>query len=253
MDDYIRENNRKQARNLLEAYIPWPLLEPYEKGIWESWLEAMENPNAKDSVVLFRGLDKAEHTFKKVDANGEVVELSLIPSMLSYNQGSYTRRLRSIATSREKNGLPESTIVEAKKIPLFYPQLAQHASDPKASPFISFTTSIHTANSFNDKGGIVAIKIDRRRALPNYKGLNGEFEYLVPMIVFPDEVIHYQNAPEKNLADFMDALKKKIKTGIPEKGETHKDFEVRSRENVGLILLESLKSAPKSCKLLVGK
>lgn len=208
LDDLILKNDRKGVKQLLEAYLPWTVMEPVEANTWKIWLEAIEHPDQKNTTVAFRGLkydtDKIQ---RRQTTQGEIY--GFMSTVLTKNQGSYTRRLRSLVTNREKNGdiglkAKNSDILSVKVTD----QMTAHAKDPVASSFISFTYDPSVARRFMGEnqtkqvkgenisvpyGGILVVKMDSRRMIPNIPSMySTEIELLAPLIVFPDEVVAYK-------------------------------------------------------------
>jgi hypothetical protein len=73
--------------------------------------------------------------------------------------------------------------------------MSLHATTASRSPMLSFTLNPGTAHAFTEAGGgSLMIQIDSRRALPNLHGLSSEYEVLVPLIVFPDEIVHLERS-----------------------------------------------------------
>jgi len=86
-------------------------------------------------------------------------------------------------------------------------QMTAHARNPVASSFISFTYDPRVASGFMGQninkqikgetvsvpyGGLLVVKMDSRRMIPNIPSMYGnEIELLAPLIVFPDEVVKY--------------------------------------------------------------
>ena len=61
----------------------------------------------------------------------------------------------------------------------------QYDSQNPASPFVSVTTRREVAEQFSD----VIATIETDRAIPNSKNILGEQEYLVPLVINPNEII----------------------------------------------------------------
>ncbi len=189
LNDLVAKNDRKGVRSLLEQYLPWELMTPSERVMWTQWLEAIEHPDPGRSRILYRGMDD---DLVMRNAEGKAYTLSKV---LTSNQGNYTRRLRSLEASREKI---------AKKfefpgdISLEY-LLKAHADEPYASQFISYSVEPGVALRFGSKKAAI-VKVDERRLVPNiFSRFGGEFEYLAPVILFPDEVVHYQEVAKEYL------------------------------------------------------
>ncbi|WP_374073238.1 hypothetical protein [Bdellovibrio bacteriovorus] len=231
LDDLILKNDRKGVRQMLEAYLPWSVMEPVEANTWKIWLEAIEHPDASKTTVAFRGLkydtDKIQ---RKQTANGEVY--GFMSTVLTKNQGSYTRRLRSLSTNREKNGdigfKVHGENIRSTKIT---DQMTAHARNPVASSFISFTYDPSVAHRFMGQnvtkqvkgenvsvpyGGLLVVKMDSRRMIPNVPSMySNEIELLAPLIVFPDEVVKYKEGSFTNEYSFANFVKEiSDRTGI---------------------------------------
>lgn len=208
LDDLIMKNDRKGVADMLRAYLPWSVMEPVETKAWKTWLDAIEHPDTKNTTVAFRGLkydtDKIQ---RRETAQGEI--FGFMSTVLTKNQGSYTRRLRSLSTNREKNG-DEGFVANGSKLMTvkITDQMTAHARDPKASSFLSFTYDPNIARAFAGTtttkmvkgemiqvpyGGILVVKMDSRRMIPNVPSMYGnEIELLAPLIIFPDEVVAYK-------------------------------------------------------------
>lgn len=193
LNDLIAKGDRSGVRKLVQTYMPWDIMEPSEKKMWTEWLDAIETPASGKKKLIFRGLD------------GDVILRTpagkpfLMSTVLTKNQGSYTRRLRSLSTMRQKfgvgiGGAPVSYSIKGRKDPTtLSTMMMNHANDPKGSPFIS-ASNLDTASGFGSTH-MAALMIDERRLVPNALavGYLGEQERLIPLIVFPDEIVHYEN------------------------------------------------------------
>lgn len=203
LNDLVLENDRKSVAKLINAYLPWEIMQPYEVKMWQLWLDAIEFPNRDKSTTVFRGID---FTTDKVQISEDQKSFGFFSTMLTKNQGSYTRRLRSLATSRIKNGNPNTVLSKTKEpagvdqsntavIPLVNTMFMNHAFSPKGSVFLSFSLDPWTALNFSapyGKGGYLIASIDNRRLIPNLlSGFVSEVEFLTPLIIFPDEVASY--------------------------------------------------------------
>lgn len=224
LNDFVLRNDRKAVRKILEAYLPWPLMEPTEVNMWKTWLEAIERPNPQDTLIAVRGLDYETDKIQRLkDGNSE--KLAFFSTVLTKNQGSYTRRLRSLSTNRIKTG----QVVGAEGLETRSTQMASqftnHSIDPVASNFQSFTSDLDTAMDFvghdkvdkNNKtipsGGLLVVKMDQRRMIPNFSSaMDFEKEFLAPLIVFPDEVLYFEEGRKKDFTKLSQTIHSK--TGI---------------------------------------
>lgn len=187
LDDYIAQGNRKKVVEMINAFMPWEDMEPTEIAAWQKWLKAMEKPTKlkKNKVLLFRGLEG-----DLVKEGAEEGEHFLMAKMLTKNQGNYTRRLRSLKTHRTK--MVKKVNV---KVPTDVPSIASimqaHSHEPNGSPFLS-ASNFNTARSFSDASGdfsMAAMFIDKDRFMTNAISTYGEQERMIPLIVFPDEIV----------------------------------------------------------------
>lgn len=186
LDDYIAKNDRKKVKELIETFLPWEQMEPTEVNAWRNWLAAIgkKNSSFKDSekFVFFRGL--SDDLIRDSDDGGHF----LFSSMLQKNQGNYTRRLRSLKTYRDKlakqvNSYDNTPFLTTNIVN----SLKGHSHDPVGSPFISVSHA-RTASNFSD-GKIVAMHIPFARTVDNLVSDYGETERLIPLIIFPDEIL----------------------------------------------------------------
>jgi hypothetical protein len=195
LNDLIAKNDRKGVRKLIEAYLPWSLMEPSEKKVWSEWLEAMEKPNRKNVDLVFRGM------YDDTVLRAKDGKPYLMSTVLTRNQGSYTRRLRSLSTMREKFGsqalrdnFSHYNLSGSKNPGSVSVLMANHAIEAKGSPFIS-TAAYDVATKFGPRQ-IGAFHLEPRRfalnALAPDKYLYQK-ERLTPLIIFPDEVVFFHD------------------------------------------------------------
>lgn len=221
LNDLILKNDRTGVRKMLEAYLPWAVMEPVEAKAWRIWLEAIEQPDWTKTTVAFRGLDYTNDKVQRLQTpTGE--QLGFMSTLLTRNQGSYTRRLRSLNTSRLRNGSIRAS--EAGEAPMvqIVDQMFNHARRPDGSSFLSFTFDPQTAFRFvgvpgtdKTRGGILAVKMDSRRLIPNLTSrYRQEIELIAPLIVFPDEVLIYRDSNDPRFSLGAILVEVYAKTGI---------------------------------------
>lgn len=193
LEALLKKNDREGVAKLLEAFVPWAELSPFEGAMWSDWIKAIRKPNPNDTVVLFRGIDEKDAVQVAKDANGKEIGHGFFATLLSKNQGNYTRRLRSIQTMRAKFANSRTQVLTPlQETPKIGNIMINHSGDPVGSPFMSFTTTSSIAHQWGQKGGVIIANLDKRRVLPNVNSsIKGELEMLVPLIIFPDEVIHF--------------------------------------------------------------
>jgi hypothetical protein len=213
LNDLVTANDRKGVRQMLEAYLPWALMQPTEVQTWKMWLDSIEKPDRSNTVVAFRGLNYKTDKVQRSRTNPE--NLGFLSTMLTQNQGSYTRRLRSLVTNRVHNGdgqqnqLALESPTKALSYSSMMNQFLGHSMSPQASSFLSFTYDLEVAVNFANlkksadgkpQGAFLAVAIDQRRLFPNLtSGFTGEIELLAPLIVFPDEVVGFQEGLDLDL------------------------------------------------------
>ncbi|WP_413558264.1 hypothetical protein [Bdellovibrio sp. HCB209] len=254
LNDLILRNDRKGVARMLEAYMPWEMMEPFEKATWKGWIEAIEFPDMKNSEVMVRGVDYSTDKVQRLRMADGSERLGFFSTVLTKNQGSYTRRLRSLSTNRVKNG---ETSFHATT--LLTTQLSRHAGDPRASSFVSFTSAPEVAIGFVGRaqeqgksgGGILAVRVDKRRMLPNMmSSYQQEIERLVPLIIFPDEVIAYRESAgiTKMVMDsFVEEVR--LKTGVTLQSRNEDSEKMFKKEGADSfkLLLEKNNGFGRSC------
>ncbi len=149
LNDYLLRNDRKGVADLIESYLPFDVMEPVEKGLWSDWLEAIRNPDKNQSFVLYRGLDSTNDKLQSLKTP-EGLKTGLFSVLLNRNQGSFTRRLRSLTTMRYKfmTG-PYGAVARSPidRVPTMSSLMLNHASSPNGSPMLSFTTDVAVAKA----------------------------------------------------------------------------------------------------------
>ncbi len=269
LNDLVAKGDRTGVRKMIEAYLPWSLMEPTEQKVWKEWLDAMEKPNRKKVDLVFRGM------YDDTILRARDGKPYLMSTVLTRNQGSYTRRLRSLATMREKFGsqaLRDSFssyhLAGAKNPGAISVMMANHAIEAKGSPFLS-TAAYDVATKFGPRQ-IGAFHLEERRF-----ALNGlapdkylyQKERLTPLIIFPDEVVFfhdYASAPVEGVGPRDPSNRKKHFIGEVEKVLGRKvtaaeitgvgsdrDFVKESFERLKPMLLESDK-LPNAGACMVG-
>ncbi len=186
LDDYIAANNRKKVVELIGTYLPWEDMEPTEVNAWRNWLDTMEKPatdySPDERLVLFRGV--ADDLVRESNDGGHF----LMSSMLTKNQGNYNRRLRSLKTYREKLAAQASGY--PNKVTSIINSLKGHSVNPVGSPFISMSYASKAAAFSGSEKNMAIMAVPRERIIDNLiSGFSSEREQMVPLILFPDEIL----------------------------------------------------------------
>jgi hypothetical protein len=230
----------------------------------------MEKPNRKNVDLVFRGM------YDDTVLRAKDGKPYLMSTVLTRNQGSYTRRLRSLATMREKFGsqaLRDSfshyNLTGSKNPGSISVLMANHAIEAKGSPFIS-TAAYDVATKFGPRQ-IGAFHLEPRRfalnALAPDKYLYQK-ERLTPLIIFPDEVVYFHDYAENPvdgvgprdpvnrkkhfIGEVENVLGRKVTQAEIKGSGTDKDFMKESFEKLKPLILEKdrLPAAGAGCDCL---
>ncbi|EQC43776.1 hypothetical protein [Bacteriovorax sp. Seq25_V] len=206
----IQKGDRHGAADLIEKYIPREQMTPMENRFWDHLLYKMRNPAPiENRVIMYRGTDgdplypaiKAGTALSKEEAI-EKSELVAMSTMMTKNQGSWNRRLRSLQAiygkDFSKNPDGESSKVGGARITTW---MKNHSIDPVGSPFLSFTSSFETAHAAGETS-MGAFLVDPEVLLFNQMSKFGsEMEYLKTLITFPDEMVAYYDESVHGVMD----------------------------------------------------
>ena len=235
----IQNNDRAGVAELFEKYLPWEQMTPIEDSYWKHILKRLKNPAApKDKVLVYRGT-YGDRLFPQI-VDGQELEyedavkqanLGSMSTILTRNQGTYNRRLRSLQTMYGKKiaSNPNNTDSKYVETARLTTMLKQHSIEAQGSPFLSFTSSFDTGYTFgfniaddktvsDAKGAMGAFLIDPELLLFNQmSGFKSEMEYLAPLITFPDEMVgfydedHMEKIGRGAIKDLLhDGLKKEM-------------------------------------------
>lgn len=194
--------DRKGAADVVEAYLPFEEMAPFEKKYWQMHLDIMRNPVPfNERVLIFRGIDDdlIQTPIKsgvKLEAAQAIQDqdIFVMSTMMTKNQGSWNRRLRSLTSMYEKfiGGIKvaddeySDEFARTSRISVLF---KNHAAKPDGSPFLSFTPGVSTAVTFGQKR-MSGYLIDPRALDYNFTSTySHEREFLLPLATFPDEII----------------------------------------------------------------
>lgn len=193
----IAKNDRKGAAELLKKYLPWEEMPPFEKLFWETHLDIMANPvGFEDRILVYRGIDddmihEAIDGGKMLGKEDAIKEqkIFVMSTIMTKNQGSWNRRLRSLTAMYEKeiatDNEKRSDITRASRISTMF---KKHSGDPVGSPFLSTTPKFSVAAGFGYTRNS-AYFIDPRLLYFNFaSSFENEIEFLLPLMTFPDDL-----------------------------------------------------------------
>lgn len=219
----IQKNDRHGVADLLESYLPREYFTPMEHRYWNFVLEKIKNPAPlKDRVIMYRGTsgdrlvpmikNGKEIPYEEAVAEGKLVAMS---TMMTRNQGTWNRRLRSLQTmyGKEFSTNPNKLDSEFASTQRITTWMKRHSQSPEGSPFLSFSSEFSVSLTFG-RESIGAFLVDPEMILFNQmSGYSNEMEYLHLLMTFPDEMVSYYDREVDG--DFSDAeIKKRMNEGI---------------------------------------
>lgn len=251
----VKGNFRSEVAQIMNIIIPWEILEPSELRYWNQYVDSIRNPNYEQSFIVFRGSDEKDRLQLIVDQEKNIHQLALFSKKITTGSGSHIYRLLGLPQLFERNSvLGNQDYFKPNKVPhTFSALITNHSINPLGSTMISwslspdiafrFVTSMNSIVAQKNQdiekiekdyllsaksGAIIAARIDPRRLFINsFSGYRQELEVVAPLIVFPDEVIHFKKG--LRYAIYKDGELKKFVN------ETVVDFQKRLTEKVKLL------------------
>lgn len=216
----VKNNDRLKVAEIIETILPWEVFEPSESLTWKNYVDSIRNPQLSDSFVMYRGSDKQDKLQLVFDSENNVKELGIFAKKITSGSGSHVHRILDIPHLLERTGvLGNMEFIPPYQMPhTLSAMVTNHSINPFGSLFISWSISpdiafrfLQSTNSIEAKpkesidrvekkylassasGAVIAAIVDRRRLFINaFSGYRQELEVLVPLIVFPDEIIHFE-------------------------------------------------------------
>lgn len=200
----LQSNDREGVAALLEKYIPREQMTPMEHKFWDFTLNKIRNPTElKNRVLMYRGTD-GDRLYPMIAEGAELSKeeavkkgkLGAMSTVLTRNQGTWNRRLRSLQTMYGKEFSqnpqnPKSKYVESARLTTW---MKQHADDPVGSPFLSFSSDFNVAYRFG-KESLGAFLVDPEVIVFNQMtDYTDELEFLHTLVSFPDEMFSYYDS-----------------------------------------------------------
>jgi hypothetical protein len=199
----VAKNDRSGVAELLKKYLPWNEMAPFEKKYWENYLDCIEHPLPMEKrVLIYRGLKddfiySAYQNGKELDK--EIAQkdgkIFIMSTMMTKNQGTWNRRLRSLKAMNKKfigtnSQLDDQYTQSARIITMF----VNHSIEPQGSPFLSFTPKFSTAYNFGPNK-MSAYALDPRILSFNFASrYHTEVEFLLPLIAFPEDLAAFYDS-----------------------------------------------------------
>lgn len=223
LSNLILNNDRKGVAELFRTHLPWSLMEPIEKEMWTRWVASIEQPDLSNSELLFRGIGFANRVLRRQ------LEQETISAFTSSSLEGNGNLEKVFLESRLLNG---NIFTSSKSVPASMTisfQMLMHSFRTTKSSFMSFSSDYSVAMSFvgaeearlkeNAYQGLLAVRVDKRRIMPNFTSGVSEREYLVPLIIFPDELVFFKeiNSQEDRAALKSEAQLEKMANEIKKK------------------------------------
>ena len=235
----VAKNDRKGVVALLKKYLPWEQMEPFEKRYWENYLEATLHPLPMDQrIFIYRGVNddfiysafKGAEELDKETAQKEG-KVFVMSSIITKNQGTWNRRLRSLTAMNEKfigtNAQLDSEYTKSARIITMF---VNHSKNPQGSPFLSFTPKFSVARRFGSNK-MSAYALDPRVVSFNFASrFKNEVEFLLPLMAFPEDVVgFYDAAIHKDMQNTEEQMQKLFKEKLVAKFGGQKGEEMYSK------------------------
>lgn len=197
LERLVAANNRKAVYDLLNSYLPWTELAPFETVFWKKYLDSIINPLPKEQRVLFYKPLQSEYSALSTHPDLKN-HYFLISSLMASETGPWNQRLRQLEfMNRKFIGIdPIHSTNEYSQAARISNMFNRHALISTNSPFMSINPNIEAAFNINNEK-IMLLALDPAIVFYNFNSdFPDENEYLVPMIVFPDEFVSFFNAAE---------------------------------------------------------
>lgn len=227
--ELVAANNRQGVRDIVEKSLPWHLMEPIETRYWKYWLDGLVKSSGKKSLV-YRGFGSGSPWISK---SGQAYFFS--PAITSEKRLTWNNRLRFLSEKRSRIAPPlrrnEAAPPETVKVANLLVAHAAGTGGQSLGDMISTSTDIKVAWEYGLRDQITkvgAFLVDQARIFPNTLGeYSYEKEVLIPLVLFPDEVLYYQEAPREsprnNIEAFLSEVNKRLKQAVGP-AATHKSF-----------------------------
>lgn len=256
----VATNNRHAVHDLINSYLPWDELSPFEMVFWKKYLESLINPLPKDKRVLFYKPIQSEYvgTAKLPEFKDHYF---LITGLFANETGSWNKRLRQLEFMNKKFiGIdPIHSTDEYSKAARISNMFNRHALISTNSPFMSVNPTIEAAFNVNNEK-IMLLSLDPATIFYNFNSdFPDENEYLTPLIVFPDEFVAFFDAdknPEFENTFYLERIKlieNKLKNISPEETTEATEPEKVEEQVVEGFVSKNSKSLGENIKAMLQK
>jgi len=188
--ELVKQNDREGVARYLEVRLPFDLFMTHEAAFWRQQIDAIRTPNSNRQVMVFRG---GGHSFGRGNqSRGFISEAAD----------------KNVRISSKQPWWVLGSINHYSLLQTMY----RHTINPSAF-FLSTTTDTEIASRFSETSGTLSVlSLDSRRLIqPPFTKSKGEAEFIVPLFVFPDEMIEFA-AGSKRL-DLLNKYSSKIANG----------------------------------------
>lgn len=220
----VAKNDRAGVADLLKKYLPWEQMAPFEKRYWETYLETIQKPLPMEKrILIYRGVQ--DDFIYSAYKNGKEIEKDLakkegnvfvMSTIMTKNQGTWNRRLRSLTAMNEKfigtNAELQNEYTKSARIVTMF---VNHSKNPQGSPFLSFTPKFNVAKNFGATK-MSAYALDPRLVSFNFASeFQHEVEFLLPLMAFPDDVVaYYDQEIHPDMVNSEEQMKKLFKAKL---------------------------------------
>ncbi len=198
----IANNDREGVANYLIERLPQENLTAFQQSFFREQIEAIRNPIPSLTSTVLRG-------------GNFQIESEVGSAYISGNVRT---------SSRAEDNISEPYMLDRLMHETSILQTIMRHSKSTSNLFISTTIDPEIAERFSERSGVMSvIQIDRRRLIPSFFDQRmAESEYLVPFIVFPDEII--ADSRHNSIKSLLSRYKKRIEKS--EKELTQMTFQI---------------------------
>ncbi len=189
LNEKVALGDRKGVARLLTENLPWDDMTPAEKTAYQRLVKSIEKPSGK-KVILYRGTGAAQLPERGNESH--VFAAALRKSDFAPTIQAFRSESQSDFYMPDLNSGRWVWVTH----PSFSSGLRLHGHYSSKTPYISTSSSLGQAVSFAFSDGqknqrqasVLILEIEEDRIIPNTASQFSENEYLVPFLIFPDEI-----------------------------------------------------------------